>query len=282
MKRLLTLFLVRLLTLVPVSGCVKGEQKTITAFCGSASKPAMEEAAKVFEQKTGIKVYLNFSGSGTMLSQMKLSRSGDLYIPASPDYMAMAEQDGVVEPNSVKIISYLIPAILVQYGNPKNIQALSDLAKPGIDIDESQCVETNAYDILAQEGKGKKIAIVGHYPFVPRLQSVARKLWVIEKRPREGDFSAEEAINILPQAEVVAISGTSLINHPLENLLNLCHNSFVVIVGPSCPLSPVLFNYGVDVLAGAKVVEAEAVIEGISQGATLRQVKGIKLLAMKR
>jgi len=151
-----------------------------------------------------------------------------------------------------------------------------------LDIDESQCVETNAYDILAQEGKGKKIAIVGHYPFIPRLQSVARKLWVIEKRPREGDFPAEEAANILPQADVVAISGTSLINHTLENLLNLCHNSFVVIVGPSCPLSPVLFNYGVDVLAGAKVVEAEAVIEGISQGATLRQVKGIKLLAMKR
>lgn len=151
-----------------------------------------------------------------------------------------------------------------------------------LDIDESQCVETNAYDILAQEGRGKKIAIVGHYPFIPRLQSVARKLWVIEKRPREGDFPAEEAANILPQADVVAISGTSLINHTLENLLNLCHNSFVVIVGPSCPLSPVLFNYGVDVLAGAKVVEAEAVIEGISQGATLRQVKGIKLLAMKR
>ena len=95
-------------------------------------------------------------------------------------------------------------------------------------------------------------------------------------------YRAEEAINILPQAEVVAISGTSLINHTLENLLNLCHNSFVVIVGPSCPLSPVLFNYGVDVLAGAKVVKAEAVIEGISQGATLRQVKGIKLLAMRR
>ncbi len=152
MKRLLILFLVGLLTLVPVSGCVKGEQKTITAFCGSASKPAMEEAAKVFEERTGIKVYLNFSGSGTMLSQMKLSRSGDLYIPGSPDYMAMAEQDGVVEPNSVKIISYLIPAILVQYGNPKNIQALSDLAKPGIEVGiadpESVSIGLYAYEIL--------------------------------------------------------------------------------------------------------------------------------------
>ena len=141
-----------LLILIPLGGCAKGEQKTITAFCGSASKPAMEEAAKVFEEKTGIKVYLNFGGSGAVLSQMKLSRSGDLYIPGSPDYMAMAEDDGVVEPGSVKIISYLVPAILVQHGNPKDIQTLSDLAQPGIKVGladpESVSIGLYAYEIL--------------------------------------------------------------------------------------------------------------------------------------
>lgn len=58
----------------------------ITASVGAVSKPAMEEAAKAFEQRTGIKVYLTFGGSGAILSQMKLSREGDLYIPGSPDY----------------------------------------------------------------------------------------------------------------------------------------------------------------------------------------------------
>jgi len=149
---ILTGVLVGLLILIATGGCAKGGQKTITAFCGSASKPAIEEAAKVFEQGTGIKVYLNFSGSGTMLSQMKLSRSGDLYIPGSPDYMVMAEHDGVVEPESVKIISYLVPAILVQHGNPKNIQSLSDLAKPGIEVGignpEAVCVGLYAVEIL--------------------------------------------------------------------------------------------------------------------------------------
>jgi len=151
-KRLLILFLVGLLILIPLGGCANGGQKTITAFCGSASKPATEEAAKVFEERTGIKVYLNFSGSGTVLSQMKLSRSGDLYIPGSPDYMVKAEQDGVVEPESVEIISYLIPAILVPHGNPKNIQTLSDLAQPGIKVGignpEAVCVGLYAYEIL--------------------------------------------------------------------------------------------------------------------------------------
>ena len=135
-----------------VGGCTQKAPKTITAFCGSASKPAMEEAAQAFAEKRGIKVYLNFSGSGTVLSQMKVSKSGDLYIPGSPDYMVMAEQSGVVEPDSVKIISYLIPAILVQPGNPRNIQSLPDLARPGIEVGignpEAVCVGLYAYEIL--------------------------------------------------------------------------------------------------------------------------------------
>ena len=154
---------------IPFGGCAGGEQKIITAFCGAASKPAMEEAARTFEQETGIKVYLNFSGSGTMLSQMKLSKSGDLYIPGSPDYMVMAEHDGLVETESVKIISYLVPAILIQHGNPKNIQALSDLARQGIKVGvgnpKAVCVGLYAYEILKHnnllEEAGKNIVTFG-------------------------------------------------------------------------------------------------------------------------
>jgi len=102
MKKLLMLFLIGL-SLISFVGCANEEQKTITAFCGSASKPAIEEAAKAFEEKTGIKVELNFGGSGTMLSQMKLSKSGDLYIPGSPDYMVKAKKDGIIDHNTVKI-----------------------------------------------------------------------------------------------------------------------------------------------------------------------------------
>jgi molybdate transport system substrate-binding protein len=152
MKKTIVLLLMGLLILVSFNGCNQEEQKTITAFCGSASKPAMEEAARAFEEKTGIEVYLNFSGSGTVLSQMKISKSGDLYIPGSPDYMLLAEKDGIVDPESVKIVAYLVPAILVQHGNPRNIQSLSDLAKPGIEVGvgnpEAVCVGLYAYEIL--------------------------------------------------------------------------------------------------------------------------------------
>jgi len=147
-----TLLVAGLLILSTFVGCTNTEQKTLTVFAGAASKPALDEVARAFEQGTGIKVYANYGGSGTMLSQMKIAKSGDLYIPGSPDYMVMAERDSVVEPQSVKIISYLIPVIAVQHRNPKNIQTLSDLAKPGLKIGiaapETVCVGLYAIEIL--------------------------------------------------------------------------------------------------------------------------------------
>jgi molybdate transport system substrate-binding protein len=144
--------LVGLALLVFLSGCAKTEPKTITAFVGSASKPPMEEAIKAFEQETGIKVYANYGGSGTMLSQIELSKSGDVYIPGSQDYMAKAERKGDIDAALVKKIAYLIPVIAVQHGNPENIQSLADLAKPGIEVGignpEAVCLGLYAVEIL--------------------------------------------------------------------------------------------------------------------------------------
>ena len=151
-----------------------------------------------------------------------------------------------------------------------------------IDIDEAKCIEENAFDILLREGTDKNIAVVGHFPTITKLQSVARKLWVIEQRPTEGDLPAEAAEEVLPEADVIGITGSSFINHTIEKLLNISRNSFVVLIGPTSPLSPVLFDYGVDIIGGVKVVEPEKAIRSISEGATFRQVKGVKLLTMSK
>ena len=151
-----------------------------------------------------------------------------------------------------------------------------------IDVDESKYIEENAFDILVREGRDKNIAVVGYFPWIPKLRSIARKLWVIEQRPRGEDLPPEAAENILPQADVVGITGSSFINHTVEKLLELSRNSFIVLVGPTSPLSPVLFDYGVDVIAGVKVVEPEKAIRSISEGAIFTQVKGVKLLTMTK
>jgi uncharacterized protein (DUF4213/DUF364 family) len=152
-----------------------------------------------------------------------------------------------------------------------------------IDVDEERCVELNAGDWLAERGRGKRVVVVGSFPFVPRLREKVGELWVLERHPSEGELLAEEAGEIIPQADVVAITGTALINHTLGDLLDLCQpESSVMVLGPSTPLSPVLFDYGVDVISGTKVVDTDLVLTLISQGATFRQVKGpgVRLLTM--
>lgn len=126
--------------------------KEISIFAGSASKPALDEAAAAFEAQTGATVYLTYGGSGSVLSQMELSKTGDIYIPGSPDFLVKAEKKMITDPSTTKIVAYLIPAINVQKGNPKNIQSLSDLAKPGITVGignpTTVCVGLYAIEIL--------------------------------------------------------------------------------------------------------------------------------------
>ena len=153
-----------------------------------------------------------------------------------------------------------------------------------LDVDESRCIDLNAYDVLADRGRNRQIAVVGHFPFVPKLRKVARKLWVIEKRVRPGDLPESEADRILPQCDVVWLTGTSFINHTIEELLSLCRGSFVVLTGPTSPLTPLLFDYGIDVICGTRVIDSEEMLRYISQAATFRQLHGhgVRLLTLAR
>jgi len=115
------------------------------------------------------------------------------------------------------------------------------------------------------------------------LRKLARTLWVLEMNLRPGDLPAEKAEEILPQADVIGITGTAFINHTVAELLGLCKKeSWVMMVGGTTPLSPILFDYGVDMIAGSKVVDPQKAINCISQGATFRQIEGIKHLIMKK
>jgi len=152
-----------------------------------------------------------------------------------------------------------------------------------IDIDEKRCIKVNAGDLIAEKGRGRRVAVVGHFPFIPRLRGIVRDLWVIEKNPREGDFPESEAENLVPQADVVAITGTAFTNHTIERLLELCSpEAYVIILGDTSPLSPALFDYGVDAISGTRVIDPGLALLCVSQGATFRQIKGIELLTMRR
>ncbi len=150
-----------------------------------------------------------------------------------------------------------------------------------LEVDLEACMELNAAELILRHGEGRRVAIVGHFPFIPRIREKAGDLWVIEKNPGKGDFGEEEAERLIPRADVVAVTGTALTNHTLPHLLDRCSpEAYVVLLGDTAPLSPVLFDYGVDALCGTRVSDVDSALACVSQGANFRQIKGVKRLAM--
>jgi len=150
---------------------------------------------------------------------------------------------------------------------------------------EEQWTDLNAEEVLAQRGVGKRVAVIGHFPFIPRLQQRAATLWVLEQQPHGEDLPADAASVVIPQADILALSGTTLLNHTFAGLMALRRpEALVLVLGPTTPLSPVLFDHGVHLLSGSVVVDIDAVLRTVSQGATFGQVhrRGVRLVTMGR
>ncbi len=154
--------------------------------------------------------------------------------------------------------------------------AVNSLLDPGI----FRLEEINAADLIAARGRGKKVVVVGDFPFLRKLEGVAGELKVVHREPWEGEAGLEEAAGVLPAAEVAAITASSFINGTAERLLSLCPQAYILVLGPTAPLSPVLFDYGVDAVSGALIEDPAAALPGIREGSSFRQIRGLRLVTI--
>ena len=154
-----------------------------------------------------------------------------------------------------------------------------------LEVDLNRCQSINAAEILYEKGKNKKVVVVGHFPFVNKLREITKDLWVIERKPQSGDIPASEAKRVIPQADVIAITGTALINETMGELLSWCpKESIVMVLGATTPLSPVWFDYGVDLVSGTRVTDPELVLRFVSEGVVFKQIhgRGVKLVTIQK
>jgi molybdate transport system substrate-binding protein len=107
-------------------------QSAIIVFAGAGLKGPLDEIGPAFTQKYGIPVQYNYGGAGTLVSQMNLTRKGEVFIPGSTVEFQTAKDQGLVTTN--QLVAYHVPVIAVQKGNPKNITSLADFARPGLKI----------------------------------------------------------------------------------------------------------------------------------------------------
>lgn len=119
------------------------------------------------------------------------------------------------------------------------------------------------------------VVVVGALaPFLKVLKQRGRPYRVLELdpstlRPDEMPFyaPADQAEVEVPRADVLVVTGTSLINDTLEDMLALARpDATVVVVGPTAGMLPqAFFRRGVDILGGVLVNDPDALLDVLSE-----------------
>lgn len=120
----------------------------------------------------------------------------------------------------------------------------------------------------------KKVAVIGHFLYIEKQLGDQCDLCVLEREPEGSDLLDSACEYILPEQDVVFITGMTLTNKTLPRLLTLTAAVKTILVGPSSPITPKLFSYGVDSIAGFYVMDVDLTRTLVSQAAHTEIFRG--------
>jgi uncharacterized protein (DUF4213/DUF364 family) len=144
--------------------------------------------------------------------------------------------------------------------------------------------DLEASRVMAEKGKKGETVLVGAFPFTDWLRGQVKTLHLFELRDVPDRTSPALWDEILNRCQVLGLTGTTLITRAMAAYLEKAPQAYTIVIGPTTPLSPVLFSRGADVLAGCRVVSPEPVFEAIRKGRSFRDFKklGVRFLAWPR
>lgn len=119
--------------------------------------------------------------------------------------------------------------------------------------------------------RGRKIVVIGRYP---GLDSFAAEegldLTILERNPQSGDLPDPAAEFLIPGADWVFLTSTTLINKTFPRLAELALDAKTVLMGPTTPWIPDFYHFGIDYLAGVEIHDAEALLRTVCEGGGVR------------
>ena len=138
MNRRALLFLVVLVATFAVTAKLyrgsspKPGAKSLTVFCAAGLKGPVEEAARQFEKDTGTAVHLQYGGTGTLLGQIRVAKTGDVFIAADDGALADARKYDTIREVIPLVRQH--PVIAVREGNPKAVKSVKDLLREDVRV----------------------------------------------------------------------------------------------------------------------------------------------------
>ncbi|MCF7788162.1 MAG: molybdate ABC transporter substrate-binding protein [Prosthecobacter sp.] len=163
----------------------KGGTAPLTVFCAAGLKKPVEEIATAYQKETGTEVRLQYGGTGTLLSQIKITKQGDLFIAADDGALADAKKLDVTREEFPLVNQQ--PVLAVAKGNPKHIDSLASLKNPDIKL------------ALANPGAAS-ISRVTKKLFGPEWEALAAKAAVM--KPTVTEIAADLSLGAVDAAIV--------------------------------------------------------------------------------
>lgn len=137
-----------------------------------------------------------------------------------------------------------------------------------------QCRMLNVFDLIEERAlDARRVALVGGFgPLVKRLEARGITPLVFEVEPSDGQLPVSAEKEMLPRCDLVVVTGTSVVNHTLQDVLSWS-GGHTFVVGPTTPLSPVLFEHGADAIAGVRVHDLDGARAMLEQGGGRRDLR---------
>ncbi|MEM2146859.1 MAG: DUF364 domain-containing protein [Candidatus Jordarchaeaceae archaeon] len=134
-------------------------------------------------------------------------------------------------------------------------------------------------DVLDLVQPGDKILMVGYMaPVIPKLMEKTSHITVIEKRniqnPMVRVAKETQLEKLSSQADIAIITGSTLVNRTIDNILNHCKGKReVILLGPTASFIPQpLFEKGATAVMGVKIYDTQKMLQIISQAGGTREL----------
>lgn len=120
----------------------------------------------------------------------------------------------------------------------------------------------NAVDLFQAQARCLRTCFIGHFPDAERWREQGYPVDIIELFPQPGDIHWDRSQGNLAAAEIVFITGLTLVNGTFPEVIRRTPNArYRVLLGPTVPLSPILFDYGIHLVGSALILDRKKAID---------------------
>lgn len=126
------LILVALLWRTPQRSQSPVAPEPLVLYCAAGLKLPVEEVVRDYQKEYGATVHVQYGGSGTLLSNLRVAKKGDLYLAGDESYLQTAASNHLVA--EILPLAQLTPVIAVRKGNPKGVEDLDGLLRVDVGL----------------------------------------------------------------------------------------------------------------------------------------------------